>query len=167
MELYERGYWNIFYIRDNGYSPKIKASSSLKQQSNINYEPENIYDHNYKNVWAEGVSGYGIGEYIIFHDGPYIDDDLKVIISNGYVKSEAAWKNNSRVKKLKLYCNDIPFAILNLEDSRSEQIFKFPELPASYDEWELKFEILDIYKGEKYDDTVISEIYFKSRYSFR
>ena len=167
MELSERGYWGIFYVRDNGYFPKIKASSSLKQQGNINYEAENIYDWNYKNVWAEGVSGYGIGEYIIFHDGPYIDDDLKVIISNGYVKSEAAWKNNSRVKKLKLYCAGIPFAILNLEDSRSEQIFKFPELPASYDEWELKFEILDIYKGEKYDDTVISEIYFKSRYSFR
>ena len=28
------------------------------------------------------------------------------------------------------------------------------------DPWTLKFEILDVYPGEKYDDTVISELYF-------
>ena len=26
--------------------------------------------------------------------------------------------------------------------------------------WTLKFEILDVYPGERYDDTVISELYF-------
>jgi len=83
----------------------------------------------------------------------------KLLIVNGYVKSQTAWKNNSRVKRLKFYVNDKPIAILNLEDSRSEQIFEFEPMSDTVD-WTMKFEILEVYKGEKYDDTALSEIYF-------
>ena len=82
---------------------------------------------------------------------------------NGYVKNDTAWRENSRVKKLKMYYQGNPFAILDLQDSRSLQCFDVGEL-GPHDEnapnWTLRFEILEVYEGDKYDDTVISELFF-------
>ena len=55
--------------------------------------------------------------------------------------------------------------ILDLEDSRTLQWFDIgivgycPEAGVDTS-WTLKFEIMDVYPGTKYDDTVISELYF-------
>jgi len=87
--------------------------------------PENAHDLSFKTAWIEGVKGYGIGEYIIYHFRQTAPRITKIIIANGYVKSHKTWLENSRVKKLKLYIDNKPFAILNLEDSRYEQIFEF------------------------------------------
>ena len=76
------------------------------------------------------------------------------------MKSQTAWQNNSRVKKLKVYVNNKPYAFLNLEDSRSEQTFNIAPLTDKKKQWTMKFEIVEVYKGEKYDDTALSEIYF-------
>ncbi len=93
-----------------------------------------------------------------------------IIVANGYVKSQAAWENNSRVKKLKVYLDNKPLFILNLEDKRATQTFNIDPIGFSDREndvarkklapWKLKFEILEVYKGLKYDDVAISEIYF-------
>ncbi len=153
-----------------GAPKKITASSYLKSQGDNTYEPQNAHDLSYKNAWVEGVPGYGIGEYLVYHFHPAGARITDIIIVNGYVKSEAAWKKNSRVKKLKMYINDELYAILNLKDTIAEQRFsvdpigeKVPENriePAEIPDRTLKFEILDVYKGSKYDDVVITEIYF-------
>ena len=157
-----------------GGADSISASSYLKSNSKtINYLPENIHDFSFETAWVEGVKGYGIGEYLTYYFKQTAPRITHIIIANGYVKSEKAYRENSRVKKLKMYIDNKPFAILNLEDSRREQIFKFepigkerPAQNANWDEldkmpkWTLKFEILEIYKGDKYDDVAISEIYF-------
>jgi hypothetical protein len=146
------------------------ASSELASQGQNSYSAENAHDLDYKTAWIEGVSGYGIGEYLVYSFPPENPRITEIIIVNGYVKSDISWRNNSRVKKLKLYFNDVPIAILNLNDSKHEQIFKFAPIGHGNREdfdaliakssWTLKFEILEVYKGEKYDDTAISEIYF-------
>lgn len=146
------------------------ASSELKSLKEINYSASNAHDLNYKTAWVEGVPGYGIREFLTYHFPPENPRITKVIIVNGYVKSKKAWTENSRVKTLKMYLNDKPFAILNLEDSRQEQEFKFEpigngdrgdwEKLKSLPTWTIKFEIIDVYKGDKFDDTAITEIYF-------
>ena len=52
-----------------------------------------------------------------------------------------------------------------MEDTRCIQFFEIGTVgygphTTDKDPWTLKFEILDVYPGEKYDDTVISELYF-------
>ena len=146
------------------------ASSYLKPFKGINYSAKNIHDLSYKTAWIEGVPGYGIGEYVTYHFPPQNPRINEIIIVNGYVKSEQTWKDNSRVKKLKMYIDNKPFAILNLADTRQEQSFKFDPIGYGVREdwnklqakpwWTIKFEILDVYKGDKYDDTAITEIYF-------
>jgi hypothetical protein len=117
------------------------------------------------------VPGYGIGEYLVYYFKPMSPRVTTVIIANGYVKSKKTYRENSRVKKLKMYMDDKPFAILNLEDSLYEQLFEFEpfwefkedvklEELEKLGKLEMKFEILEVYNGDKYDETAISEIYF-------
>lgn len=167
-------YWDIlgggcsWYC--GGGSKEVTASSYLKSQGENNYEPKNAHDLNYKNAWIEGVEGYGIGEYLLYTFGGASPRITEIIVVNGYVKSKSAWEDNSRVKKLKVYFDDKPYAILNLKNIRGSQSFKVEpignsdrkdwDLLKTKPDWTLKFEILDVYKGLKYDDVVISEIYF-------
>ncbi len=167
-------YWDIIGAGCSWYcggGPKeVTASSYLKSQGDNNYEPKNAHDLNYKNAWVEGVSGYGIGEYLLYTFEGASPRITEIIVVNGYVKSKLAWENNSRVKKLKVYIDNKPYAILNLKDIRGSQSFKVEPIGNSDREdwnvlktkpdWTLKFEILDVYKGLKYDDVAISEIYF-------
>ena len=165
LEKYGEVVENAWDIIDGGCSwycgggnYKIKASSSLGDS----YKAEFANDLSYKTAWVEGKKDEGIGEYLEYYfknDSPRITE---IIISNGYMKSEETWKNNNRVKKLKLYVNGVPFGILNLKDSRTDQYFAVGTLGHNKNGTDLilKFEILEVYKGCKYNDTAITEIYF-------
>lgn len=146
------------------------ASSELTAQGTNTYSAKNAHDLSYETAWVEGVTGYGIGEFIEYHVKPENPRITEIIIVNGYVKSDYAWKNNSRVKKLKMYIDNKPYAILELEDSKAEQHFLVA--PIGYGDREnfellkkkasftIKFEIAEVYPGLKWDDTAITEIYF-------
>lgn len=165
LEKYGEVVENAWDIIDGGCSwycgggnYKIKASSSLGDS----YKAEFANDLSYKTAWVEGKKDEGIGEYLEYYfknDSPRITE---IIISNGYMKSEETWKNNNRVKKLKLYINGVPLGILNLKDSRTDQYFEVGTLGHNKNGTDLilKFEILEVYKGSKYNDTAITEIYF-------
>jgi hypothetical protein len=158
--------WNIidggcsWYCGGGNYS--VKASSSLHPEKGMVYKAENANDLSYKTAWVEGKSNEGIGEYLEYsfkNESPRV---TKIIVSNGYMKSETAWKNNNRVKKLKLYINGKLLGLLNLEDSRTDQVFNIGTFGHNINKTDLvmKFEILEVYRGDKYDDTAITEIYF-------
>ena len=165
LEKYGEVVENAWDIIDGGCSwycgggnYKIKASSSLGDS----YKAEFANDLSYKTAWVEGKKDEGIGEYLEYYfknDSPRITE---IIISNGYMKSEETWKNNNRVKKLKLYVNGVPFGILNLKDSQTNQYFEMGTLGHNKNGTDLilKFEILEVYKGSKHNDTAITEIYF-------
>lgn len=158
-------YWDIIGGGCSWYCAggpmEVTASSFLESQGDNNYRPENAHDLSYKTAWVEGVAGYGIGENLVYHFAGSAPRINKIIVINGYIKNPKSWKDNSRVKKLKVYINDKEFAIFNLEDLMCEQSFDVPLLGKYSDEkWTLKFEILEVYQGDKYDDVAITEIYF-------
>lgn len=140
----------------------IYASSSLNSQGSNSYRAANIHDFNHETAWVEGVSGHGIGEYVVYEFEMSNPRVTTVYVFNGYVKSAKAWRANSRVKKLKVYYNDSPIAILELQDSRTIQAFDIGVVgrTGSGPRWSLKFEILEVYPGSQYQDTAISELMF-------
>lgn len=147
---------------------KISASSRLTQQDYVNDE-KNLYDEDYQTSWAEGVDGYGIGEKITFTLNDVTAGFTGIEIANGDYASEASWTNFSRVKKLKLSFNGEPKFILNLKDEMGNQVFRWDtELNVKDDElirdFTVTLEILDVYKGDLYDNTVISEVLFLGCY---
>ncbi len=158
---------------------KITSSSFLN--NNPSYKAENLYDNSFKTAWVEGVKDYGIGEFFEYYVNNYkyfkedefteeFDSFIPTIheihLFNGYVKSEKTFKENSRIKKLKMYVDGKPWVILELADTTSQQIFEIPEINylkfknrKDYkDDLILRFEILEVYKGSKYQDTCLTEL---------
>lgn len=158
--------WNVieggcsWYCEGGNFS--VKASSSLHPEKGIVYKAENANDLSYKTAWVEGKDDEGIGEYLEYYFKNSSPRVTKIIISNGYMKSETAWKNNNRVKKLTLFVNGKIYGVLNLQDSRTDQVFDIGTFGHNKNGTDLilKFEILEIYKGDKFNDTAITEIYF-------
>jgi hypothetical protein len=129
------------------------VSSTLASQGKNNYEIKNISDYNPMTAWVEGKSDYGIGEYFEV-TGMNVNT-----IYNGYQSSPGSWKNNSRVKRFKVYKDNKPLCLLDLTDEMDVQMF---ELPRAEDDaggsHTFRFEIVDVYKGLKYSDVAISEV---------
>jgi hypothetical protein len=154
LELEEGGGPGFFYHDcDQGVNP-IKASSTLANQGKYNYGIKNINDNDPMSAWVEGKLGYGIGEFF----------EIKAAgintIYNGYQFSPKSWIENSRVKKFKVYRNNIAICFLELTDEMGRQSFELPD-HNSYNplvEYIFKFEILEVYKGSKWQDVAISEI---------
>ena len=158
-----------WYCGAGGYP--VTTSSELSSNEKIDYKAKNLIDFSYQTAWVEGKKGYGIGEFINFSFAAAHPRITTIIFANGYVKSKKAWKDNSRVHKLKMYINDKPFAVIELKDIYTKQMVElinplgnserddFDKLKEK-DNWNIKFEILSVYEGDKYDDTAISEIYF-------
>lgn len=151
------------------------VSSSLSNQGANDYGVNSIFDDDVRSAWVEGVKGYGEREYIEFFFPQGAPQATSCYIVNGYNKNEKTWQDNSRVKRLHIYENDELIAIANLVDTRDEQFFDLPyTLPRNKEEGirirlnegvELKgtiirFVIAEVYPGNKFDDTAISELYF-------
>ncbi len=134
----------------------IITSSKLKSEKNTNYFGNNLLDNKYDTAWIEGKSDYGIGEYVdyCFEHKPYGIN--KITIYNGYIKNKETWEENSRVKKILVYLNNIPYVYLELKDSMRAQTFYLWN--NSEDVNKIRFEIAEVYKGTKYKDTAITEI---------
>lgn len=149
---------------------KIEASSTLAPQGKYSYDAKHIHDFSYKTAWVEGVSGYGIGEYLLYTFAPENPRINEIKIVNGFVMSQWAWESNSRVKKINMYVNGKLFAYLHLKDNPSQQHFSIPtignanradmEQLKKQADWTIKFEIAEVYQGSKYADVAITEIFF-------
>ena len=179
------------------YEEKFTASSTLPPIKNITYGPENLHNFSIdaieggsrENVWCEGVKGQGIGERInmsITLKAPFKEQaDVicfpALMIVNGHAKNDTVWKNNSRVKTLRLYVGDEPWRDLRLKDTIKPQIFAFKGDeriypvksgrkisngdtdnggPYSTYQTDFSFEIIEVYPGAKYNDTCITGIAF-------
>lgn len=146
-----------------GTSYKQTASSTLKSSGTISYSATNAHDLSYKTAWVEGVPGDGIGEFIEYYFKNNCPRVTTIYVSNGYIKSDKAWRENSRVKTLKMYINNRPYAVLNLQDTKADQIFELDAPIGRYKDGKdmiVKFEILSTYNGDKYKDTALTEIFF-------
>lgn len=135
----------------------IQASTHLSVQAGNRYIVGNLTDGNSSTAWIEGADGYGYGETITLSLAEACIAGGFTLM-NGYCSSEAAWENNSRVRKFLVYKDSSPVFVLELEDTMDTQRVQFPEA-ISFDVGdEITLEILEVYPGVRYADTAISEL---------
>lgn len=146
---------------DCPHGVSVTASSELTSQGSNNYRPKNILDTDDKTAWSEGVKGSGIGEWIEFtiKENYRIGDSYQ--IKTGYTKDPTSWVNNNRVKKLKCVVNGKAIGFIILNDSDQYQMFNItPVWFKNKIEFKkgdkIRFVIEEVYKGKKFDDTLIS-----------
>ena len=95
------------------------------------------------------------------HKGYHLKTTLITYLTKkGYAKSVELLKANSRVKKIKLTIDNKEEYILELNDTNQLQVF---DVHYKNDDISkpivAEFEILEVYKGDKYEDTAMSFLY--------
>lgn len=143
----------------------ITSSTYLSPQAGNTYEPENLYDFDLDTVWCEGRTSVGIGEWALYRVKAfdYAPNAVitKIEIINGYIKNDNVFNDNSMAKKILVSVDDVNICILNFEVSKEIQQFDIPDITLSTtDSKAIKFEILEVYEGDIYDDTCITAIEF-------
>ena len=171
-------------------SYKISSDNQDGEDGNLvpsTYEAKTSFDGNLLNGWVEGVKGDGIGEWIEFTIsknvlGPFATNGLRRF--GGSLKSEyydenesvyktihgtnSSWESNNRVKSMLLSSEGKNIAELQFEDKCLELLttpadwiwqsaIKNPQLlkAGTY-----RMTINSVYKGKKWDDTVLGEVWF-------
>lgn len=130
------------------------GASSVLDEYGMSHLPGLAVDGDRTTGWVEGVSGNGIGESLHL----VLDDTYQVsgfTICAGYHKSSDLYYKNARPSKLEITFSDGSSQFFELDDRMEPQTFS---LLAPVDTDSVVFTIRDVYAGNKYQDTVISEI---------
>lgn len=144
----------------------VSATSELVEAQfagNYLYPPVNIVDGDLDSTWCEAdENGSGIGEAItIEFSEPVSFDEIQVV--NGFASTAHPdyYKKNNRVKKIQLtqiageHFQTKAYTLA--DDTPDWQSINF-ELPQTAQFVEIK--LLEIYPGDKYDDTCFDDIRF-------
>lgn len=131
----------------------ITASSTLESPTNL-YEVNHLIDGTDKS-WVEGEDGSGIGTVITINFKNSVEIQT-FYIKNGYGDFKHYYENN-RVRNLSCSFQKRGGVSINLEDRPGFQKVEF-DTPIVTNK--LVLTINDVYKGNKYDDTAITEISF-------
>ena len=134
---------------------KVYASSVLEDGTGVDYSPYNLIDRKSNTIWAEGIEGPGIEQFIRidFNKDKVVK---KLYIINGSAKSERLYYANNRVRVLRLDFGDGEIKDFELKDGvmGEQEIDLGKGIKTPY----VGMTIYDVYYGNKYDDTCISEI---------
>ncbi|MFZ5351456.1 MAG: NADase-type glycan-binding domain-containing protein [Bacillota bacterium] len=147
-----------------GNVQSVTSSSELKNNNKASYSATMAHDWDLSTAWVEGNPEYGIGEYLDYViEGSEFDLTInEIILINGYTKTDILWKQNSRVKGIKLYVNGKEYAVLDVKDTKEVQVFPINDiLLKGVESVNIRFEITEVYKGDKYKDTAITELEFE------
>ena len=170
------GYYIANYIQnpyEYGVMANATADSELTEGATV-YSAKNLLDGNYSTPWVEGASDFGkkqkiqlklYGNPSKFNSYNY-ENITHLYLLNGFRKNEKTYYENNRIKTLRLWVNGKDCGTVELKDKpfRTVNDFNFAyeaDLLNSERLWNVKtieIEILDVYKGTKYNDTCISEI---------
>jgi hypothetical protein len=131
--------------------------SSVLPTSGVNtvyYGPRNLFDEDRSTAWAEGAAGAGDREWVLL-SWPAERSLRGIRLVNGYAKSSALFAKNGRVQRVRLTFSDGQSTLLAVGDGPESQMLSLASPVRA--RW-VKIEIVAAVRGEKYNDTAISEL---------
>jgi hypothetical protein len=170
--------WATSFLPAEGARParpadhdEITEGESYLHEWTCMYAASRLSDGDVATAWAEGVSGDGIGEIVLLP----LDTSKPIRIRAGFAKSPALYAANNRPRDVKLYVvstggldatqsgaiyENLSVVLthsVRLADRNEFQIVTLPpHTPGNHSI--LAIEILSVYRGTRYRDTLISEI---------
>lgn len=130
------------------------VSSVLAPQDENKHGPDILIEADEKRAWCEGVTGYGVGEGVTIRFKPAVRVQEFTFL-NGYPKSDETYRNNSRVKQLRIQTSDGIGVVVTVPDTKEAHTIKLPR--AAKPQW-VRFTIGDVYPGARGSDTCIAAI---------
>jgi hypothetical protein len=153
----------VCYTKENSAEgPKSSTyclKSQLPPQKEYTYGPENLAQAD--GAWCEGETGQGIGVGVELsfqsysNDGPPPEYD-RLLISNGYDKTTQTFMENSRVKQIEIKSDDAFGGQTWVRTLRDEKGVQEVHLGGKISPNGILITILDVYPGQKYEDTCLS-----------
>ena len=134
------------------------TSSELKPEKHFTYKAQNrspMHGEDGAYAWVEGASSDGVGESVTLT----LDKASRVsaiLVSNGYGKTEASFKENGRVADCTLIINGKHKSKHHLYDYSSEQILTLDSFKGNVKTISLVID--SVHAGSKYKDCCLSEI---------
>ena len=131
-----------------------KDCSSFLKEKNKEYNVDNLSKKAADFPWVEAAKGDGIGEGFTLVNS-WNDIYPYLLIMNGYISYEKPYlyKQNNRVKKIKVTgLKSGKTKVLDVLDTPHPQTVDISFITEPED---IRVEIVDIYKGTKYDDTCL------------
>ena len=156
--------FNSFYEQRGNKWSRIISQFDVSATSVLNQLKDtfNVVCDEYRSAWCEGVEGPGLGERltITLKKATRVDT---INIRPGFTKRYAPENHElfqayNRIARLKVRVdNGAPFEVSFHDEFLKNSEFRIPSRTKKPVR-KIEFEILDVYKGTKYDDTCISEI---------
>jgi len=154
------------YRKEKIHVVSVETSSELPATKGKSYSGMNLVDGDYSTVWAEGVSGTGLGEVITLH----LDKNQPVYgitICNGYTADYDLYNNNGMLTDVDVNFGDKEFIESSVDGYAYEGYSSEDLAGCNLNRIELDEPVITdtititingAKKGSKYDDTCISEI---------
>ena len=137
---------------------RVIASSELKPQMYLGqlrrYGSHMAFDGDETTAWIPNGSGPGEWIEVYFREPTAI---LSLSVYGGYGADAERYRTNNRVRELRVIFPNGNSRVFELADKMQFQRFELPKHPVLRS---IKFEIVSVYRGTKYDATPISEIAF-------
>ena len=137
---------------------RVMASSELAPQmyqgESRHYGPRLAFDNDITTAWIPNKSGPGEWIEVRFQHPTMLSS---ISIYGGYGVDMTRFNTNNRVRQVRLTFSNGFNRILRLQNEPRLQRFDLPAHPTL--EW-IRFEIVSVYPGSKYNSTAISEIKF-------
>ncbi|MEX0366173.1 MAG: hypothetical protein AB3N22_08910 [Ruegeria sp.] len=134
----------------------VCASTTLAPQGASSYGIAHLFDRNGNTAWVEGGPGNGEGEYVaITFDTPA--RPARLLLRNGYTKSNKAYLDNARIRGLSLIASDGSSRQVTLADTPDWQEIALDGGPLHW----VMLRINSTYPGRRWTDTALSELVFE------
>ncbi|MFT7518304.1 MAG: hypothetical protein ACI9MC_000435 [Kiritimatiellia bacterium] len=132
----------------------IAASSVYPEEAGVRYEARQAIDGKLGTSWVEGDPGSGLGSWLkVTLPSPTKVSGIKVW--GGLWYSYDYWTRANRPKTLEVKFTDGAVEMVKLEDKMEAQILTFAK---THDTADMRIRIKEIYNGNTWFDTAISEI---------
>ena len=140
---------------------KTRVSASISPKGALRYDASRLSDLDGSTAWAS--KGKGEWLEVVFEGKKDVASWTAPLrgfrVVNGYAKSPAAWRANSRVRSMRLDYNGRSRCRVTLLDTPDVQSVTFPEIAVHAGD-RLRLTIDEVYPGASSPDTCISEIIF-------
>lgn len=142
---------------------EVKTTTKAEPSGGNTYDATNILDGNMKTCWMSTSDGKNEDIELIIDleetDGLNTAVLTYIYFFQGNRKDYHTWKDYSRIKKVTMTVNDLPYGEIKFEDTYKEQSIDLEKFKIDRTRrCRIRFRIVDTYKGSVYDKVAVSDI---------
>lgn len=142
---------------------EVKTTTKAEPSGGTTFDAANILDGNMKTCWLSTSTGQNEDIEIVIDleeaEGINVAVLSDIYFFNGCRKDYKTWKDYSRIKKVTMTVNDLPYGEIKFEDTYKQQSIDLDKFKIDRTRrCRIRFRIVDTYKGSVNNQVAVSDI---------